>query len=115
MKHFLTLSLLFSTLAYIPAQSSEESVTCEQSCFNADGELLGTIGEPIFTMHIGTMAVEIYAIDADGTVHGIISINEDTLTLTEGTIIGTIGGATYRIESITPTEDGEHFEIVLKV
>lgn len=115
MKHLLTISLLFSTLAYAPVQSSEESTACEQSCFNTDGDFVGTIGAPIFTLQIGTMTVEIYSVDADGTMHGIISINEDTSTLTEGTIIGTIGGETYRIESIEPTEDGEHFEIVLKI
>lgn len=115
MKHLLTISLLFSTLAHAPIQSSEESTACEQSCFNTDGDFVGTIGEPIFTMQIGTIAVEVYSVEADGTVHGIIPINEDTATLTEGTIIGTIGGETYRVESIEPTEDGEHFEIVLKI
>lgn len=115
MKNLLTIFLLLATLAYTPVQSSEASNACEQSCFNTDGDLIGTIGEPIFTMQIGTMTVEIFSVDADGTMHGIISINEDTSILTEGMIIGTIGGETYRIESINPTEDGEHFEIALTV
>lgn len=121
MKHFLTLSLLFSTLACASAHAVQPFYINEYGEVQkyADGtnvELVRVIGDPLFILCIGTIDVEVYAVEADQSViRGLIAVNEDTKGLTAGSIIGTVGGETYRVAAIELTEDSAHFNVVLEV
>jgi hypothetical protein len=108
MKNVLALSLLCTALV-------SASLRAEQPCVS-ECSTAAVANDPFLCIsEDGKLMHKTESVDADGHIHVLIAVDAFDCTLEVGDIFGTIGGATYRILSIEPSEDPAYLRVVLLV